>query len=319
MTHCCCSPFLRRGGLAEPLPIDGAWNYGRDFPGMKSKLGGTGRSFGAAGYWVLILVPLGLISVFYLYPLSQVLWLSVSLPKFGLDNYALLFTNAAVQHIVGTTARICVVTTLVTMVLAYLVAYVVLHVSQTHEAWILFFVLLSFWISVLVRAFVWLTLLHPGGVVNSLLLGLGIVDKPLALVRNEFGVILGMIHYMIPYAVLPLYANMKNIDRRLVPAARGLGASPLQAFLRVYLPLSVPGIAGAGILVFIFSLGFYVTPAILGGGRVVMIAEYIALQVTETLQWGLGTMLATSLLMTIFLMLALMSRFVSPRKMFGVT
>lgn len=277
------------------------------------------RGFGSASYWLLILVPLVLLTVFYLYPLSQVLWLSITVPKLGLGNYALLFTNAAVRHIIGTTARICVLTTVVTMVLGYLVAYVILHVSRTHEAWILFLVLLSFWISVLVRAFAWVTLLHPGGVVNSLLLELGLIAKPLQLVRNELGVDLGMIHYMIPYAVLPLYANMRGIDRRLVPAARGLGASPLQAFLQVYLPLSVPGIVGAGILVFIFSLGFYVTPAILGGGRVVMIAEYIALQVTETLQWGLGTMLATSLLITIFLMLALMSRFVSPRKMFGAS
>ena len=277
------------------------------------------RSFGSASYWPLILVPLGLIAICFFYPLSQVLWLSISYPKFGLGNYALLFTDPAVRHIIGTTARICVITTLATMALGYLVAYVILHVSRTHEAWILFVILLSFWISVLVRAFAWVTLLQPNGIINSSLLGLGLIARPLPLVRNELGVILGMIHYMIPYAVLPLYVNMKTIDRRLVPAARGLGASPRQAFLQVYLPLSVPGITGAGILVFIFSLGFYVTPAILGGGRVVMIAEYIALQVTETLQWGLGTMLATSLLITVLLMIALMSRFISPQKMLGAS
>ena len=280
---------------------------------------GLGRNFGSAAYWPLILVPLALLAVFYLYPLSQVLWISVSEPRLGLGNYALLFTNGAVQHILWITARVCLITTAITMVLGYVVAYAVLHVSRTHEAWMLFFVLLSFWISVLVRAFAWVAILHPGGLLNSVLLGAGIIDRPLPLVRNEFGVIVGMTHYMIPYAVLPLYVNMKGIDRRLVPAARGLGASPLQAFARIHLPLSLPGIVGAGILVFIFSLGFFVTPAILGGGRVVMIAEYIALQVIETLQWGLGTMLATSLLITVFLMLALMSRFVSPRKLFGAT
>ena len=277
------------------------------------------RNYGSAGYWPLVLAPLGLLAVFYLYPLGQVLWISVTQPKPGLGNYALLFTSSAVLHILWITARVCIVTSLVTMILGYLVAYTILHVSRTHEAWLLFFVLLSFWISVLVRAFAWVAILHPGGLVNSLLLSLGAIDRPLPLVRNEFGVVVGMVHYMIPYAVLPLYANMKGIDRRLVPAARGLGASPTQAFFKIYLPLSLPGIVGAGILVFIFSLGFYVTPAILGGGRVVMIAEYIALQVVETLQWGMGTMLATSLLITVFLMLALMSRFVSPRKLFGAT
>jgi len=243
----------------------------------------------------------------------------VTQPKPGLGNYALLFTSPAIRHILWITARICVVTSLITMLLGYVAAYTILHVSRTHATWLLFCVLLSFWISVLVRAFAWVAILHPGGLLNSVLLGLGIIDRPIALVRNEFGVVLGMVHYMIPYAVLPLYANMKGIDPRLVPAARGLGASPIQAFMKVYLPLSLPGIIGAGILVFIFSLGFYVTPAILGGGRVVMIAEYIALQVVETLQWGMGTMLATSLLITVFLLLALMSRFISPRKLFGAT
>ena len=277
------------------------------------------RNYGSAGYWPLILVPLGLLAVFYLYPLGQVLWISVTQPKPGLGNYALLFTSPAIRHILWITARICVVTSLITMLLGYVAAYTILHVSRTHATWLLFCVLLSFWISVLVRAFAWVAILHPGGLLNSVLLGLGIIDRPIALVRNEFGVVLGMVHYMIPYAVLPLYANMKGIDPRLVPAARGLGASPIQAFMKVYLPLSLPGIIGAGILVFIFSLGFYVTPAILGGGRVVMIAEYIALQVVETLQWGMGTMLATSLLITVFLLLALMSRFISPRKLFGAT
>ncbi|MBI3709135.1 MAG: ABC transporter permease [Proteobacteria bacterium] len=258
-----------------------------------------------------------MLAVFYLYPLAQVVWLSFTVPQPGLANYALLFTNPAVQRILWTTSRICVVTTAITMALGYLVAYVILHVTRRTEAWMLFFVLLSFWISILVRAFAWVALLHSRGVVNTLLMDWHVIGQPLALVRNELGVVIGMVHYMIPYAVLPLYANMKGIDARLVPAARGLGASPATAFLRVYLPLSLPGIVGAGILVFIFSLGFYVTPAILGGGKTVMIAEYIALQVVETLQWGLGTMLATSLLVIIFLMLALMARFVNPRRMFG--
>jgi len=123
---------------------------------------------------------------------------------------------------------------------------------------------------------------------------------------------------MIPYAALPLYANMKGIDPRLVPAARGLGAGPVQAFLKVYLPMSLPGLISAGILTFIFSLGFYVTPALLGGGKTIMIAEYIAVQINDTLNWGLGSMLATTLLLAIFALLAVMSLFVDLRKVFGV-
>ena len=153
---------------------------------------------------------------------------------------------------------------------------------------------------------------------NTALMDLGVIAAPLPLVRNEFGVMLGMVHYMIPYAVLPLYANMKGIDPRLVAAARGLGASPWVAFWRVYLPQSLPGIISAGMLVFIFSLGFYITPALLGGGKTIMIAEYIAVQIIDTLNWGMGTMLASTLLIVVFAIIATMARFVDLRQVFGV-
>lgn len=269
-------------------------------------------------YWTLIVLPLALLTLFYLYPLSKVLWLSVTVPKTGVDNFALLYTSSAIQRVIWTTVRICILTTLIALVFGYIVAYAALHVWPRHGEVLLFFVLLCFWLSVLIRAFAWLTLLQSRGVVNTALMDWGLISEPLALVRNEFGVVLGMVHYMVPYAVLPLYANMKGIDPRLVPAARGLGASPFAAFWRVYLPLCLPGLLSASILVFIFSLGFYVTPALLGGGKTIMIAEYIALQITDTLNWGAGTMLASSLLLAVFLILAAMARFIDLRQVFGV-
>jgi putative spermidine/putrescine transport system permease protein len=269
-------------------------------------------------YWLLLAAPLALLALFYLYPLSKVLWLSVTVPAPGFGNFAKLYTSDAIRHIVATTARLSAITTFISLLLGYAIAYAVLHVRQRHAELLLFFVLLSFWLSVLIRAFAWLTLLQNRGLVNTLLLDWGLIDAPLTLVRNEFGVVLGMVHYMIPFAVLPLYANMKGIDPRLVPAARGLGATSGEAFFKVYLPMSVPGLISAGILVFVFSLGFYVTPALLGGGKTIMIAEYIAVQITDTLNWGLGTMLATSLLLTVFALLAVMSFFVDLRKVFGV-
>jgi putative spermidine/putrescine transport system permease protein len=272
----------------------------------------------ARAYWFLLAAPLFLLAFFYLYPLAKVLWLSVTVPTPGLGNFAKLVTSAAIHKIIGTTARLSTITTVISLFLGYVVAYAVLHVRTRHGEFLLFFVLLSFWLSVLVRAFGWLTLLQNRGLVNTLLIDWGVIDTPLALVRNEFGVVLGMVHYMVPYAALPLYANMKGIDPRLVPAARGLGAGPVEAFLKVYLPMSVPGLISAAILVFVFSLGFYVTPALLGGGKTTMIAEYIAVQITDTLNWGEATMLATSLLLTVFAMLALMAFFVDLRKVFGV-
>jgi putative spermidine/putrescine transport system permease protein len=126
-----------------------------------------------------------------------------------------------------------------------------------------------------------------------------------------------MVHAMLPYAVLPLFANMRGIDRRVMLAARGLGATASAAFWRVWLPLSRPGIFAALILVLVFSLGFFVTPALLGGGKVVMIAEYIRVSLEQTLRWGLAAMLASTLLIATFFLIVLMSRIVDLRTMYG--
>jgi putative spermidine/putrescine transport system permease protein len=269
-------------------------------------------------YRIFLFAPLVLLAVFYLYPLSRVLWLSVSIPSLGFGNFEQLFASEGIQHVLWTTVRICVLTTAISLLIGYVIAYAALHLAGWRGELLLFFVLLSFWLSVLIRAFAWLTLLQSHGLINTLLMKWGAIQAPLPLVRNEFGVVLGMIHYMIPYATLPLYANMSGIDPRLVAAARGLGASPLQAFLKVYLPMSLPGLVSAAILTFIFSLGFYVTPALLGGGKTVMIAEYISVQINETLNWGVASMLATTLLLSIFAILAAFSAFVDLRKVFGV-
>jgi putative spermidine/putrescine transport system permease protein len=126
-----------------------------------------------------------------------------------------------------------------------------------------------------------------------------------------------MVHYMVPYAVLPLFANMRGIDKQLVTAARGLGAGSFESFWHVFFPLSLPGIIGAGVLVFILTLGFFVTPAILGGGKTVMIAEYVSVEILWVAHWGVGAMLAVVLLTAIALLLFMMARFLDVREMFG--
>jgi len=266
---------------------------------------------------LLIAPALGLILALYVIPLLKILGLSFLDPTPGLQNYRLLFTSGAIERILWTTTRICALTTGLTLVGGYVIAYALVHVGERQRQWMLFCVLLPFWLSVLVRAFAWIMLLRREGAVNWTLLALDLIDSPLTLVRNEIGVIVGMIHYMLPYAILPLYTNMQGIDRRLVAAARGLGAGPFGAFCRVFLPLSLPGIIGAGVLVFVFSLGFYITPAILGGGKTVMIAEYIAANILDNIRWGLATMLASTLLATVFLLLGLMWRVVDLRKLLG--
>ncbi|QCI66107.1 ABC transporter permease [Phreatobacter stygius] len=268
--------------------------------------------------WALVLPALIAIALCFALPVANVLRLSFVEPVAGFGNYIELVTEPLFRSIAATTLRMAATTTLITILLGYLVAYVIAHSPPNLRKWLLLAVLMPFWLSVLVRAFAWVVLLQREGMVNSALMALGVIDKPLALLRNEIGVLIGMVHYMVPYAVLPMLSTMLGIDGRLGAAARACGAGPVRTFLRVFLPLSVPGIVGATILVFILSLGFLVTPALLGGGKVVMVAQYIEFGISETLNWGIATALATSLLVLVILSLAIVSRLVPAEKLFGV-
>jgi putative spermidine/putrescine transport system permease protein len=267
--------------------------------------------------WLMVAPALVLMLTLYVYPILQVLAISVTEPKPGLANYGELFDSGAVQRVLWTTARICIVTTAIAVLLAYIVSYVMTAGSERLQRAILAIVVLPLWISALVRAFAWVVLLRREGIVNMVLQSLGIAHAPVALVWNDVGVTIGMVHYMLPYAILPLYANMRDIDRRCITAARGLGASRLQAFRRIFLPLSLPGIVAATALVLVYSLGFFIIPAILGGGKTLMIAEYVWLQISELLNWGRGTMLAVVLLATVFALLGAVTWLVGAKRLFG--
>jgi len=269
------------------------------------------------GWWLLILPAFLLMAAFYVTPILQVLAISFTEPQPGLGNYERLFTSESVQRVIVTTLRICTITTVFALLLGYVLSYKIALADERARRWWILAVLVPLWISVLVRAFAWVTLLRRQGLVNGALMETGLIAEPLPLVWNEFGIIVGMVHYMVPYAVLPMLASMREIDPRLLAAARGLGASRLTVFARVFLPLSLPGLIAAGVLVFIFSLGFYITPAILGGGKTLMVAEWIGLQILDLIRWGLGTMLATMLVVTILVTLAIFSRVVDLRRVFG--
>lgn len=277
------------------------------------------KAFKINPYWMLILPLLLVIVQFYAYPILKVLWVSFTDPTPGLHNYQRLFTSGAIQRMLWRTLKICAITTFLSMFFGYIVAYMMTHVSNRHRLWMLLFILVPFWVSVLARAFSWLMLLHDGGLANTMLREMGFITEPIHLVRNQLGVVTGMVHFMVPYAILPLFANMQGIEQRLVTAARSLGAGPVRSFWYVFFPLSLPGIIGAGLLVFILSLGFFVTPAILGGGKTVMIAEYVSVQILQVARWGVGAMLAGVLLIFVGLLVVIMSRFINIREMFGAT
>ncbi len=267
--------------------------------------------------WILVLPFLVLVGALFLGPIVNILWLSVSEPTPGLGNYTELFTSDSLGRIIWTTVRICVICTAISVALGYSIAYAMVHAADGARNKMLGLLLMSFWISVLVRAFSWLMLLGRNGVVNNGLEALGIISQPISFMRNELGVLIGMVHYMVPYAVLPILASMQSMDGRVVQASRSLGATGAQTFWRVYLPLTRAGIVAAALLVFIINLGFYVVPAVLGGGKVLMVAEYVSVQVLVTLQWGTAAMLAALMLFGVLALLFVMSRFMKLSTVFG--
>lgn len=260
------------------------------------------------------------VGALYLLPLAWLVYASIGGPgELTLKWYQHLASSPGVRHMLWTTARVVAVTSFIALTLGYVVALAMVHASARTRSALMLCVLLPFWLSVLARAFAWLILLRTNGLVNETLLGLEIVSEPLELVRNELGVTIGMVHYLIPYAVFPLYGAMKAIDERLLMAARSAGASAWRSFRDVFFPLTLPTLFGAGVLVFVFGLGFFVTPAILGGGRIVMISEYASLAVLQSARWGLAGALSVLLLVATFTLICLMARIVNLKQMLGAT
>lgn len=268
--------------------------------------------------WGVFIAPLPVFLAFaYAIPLFGIIGWSVTDPTPGLGNYVKIFTDPAIIGIFWRTLRVCLAVTVVSVAIAYLISYHWVFGPPLRQRLIEVCVLIPFWISVLIRAFGWLIVLRPRGVINETLISLGMIGTPLDLVRNEIGVVIGMVHFMVPYAIFPLVATMRQIDGRVLFAARGLGAGPVRRFTEVFLPLTMPGIVGAFFIVFIFALGFFITPAILGGGRVVMVAEYVFLQMSQTANWGLGAALSVVLLVFVSVLIWVLLKVTRVEKLVG--
>ncbi|MBK5538466.1 ABC transporter permease [Pseudomonas sp. TH05] len=257
----------------------------------------------------LLLFPLPLLLVvFYLLPFFGVVGWSFTLPEPGLDQYQRIATDPAIHDMLWRTLRLCLTVSVLALLIGYLLAYCWVFSPPFWQRVVEICVFIPFWISVLVRAFGWLIALRSNGVVNDSLMALGLVDHPLQLTRNELGVVIGMLHFMIPYALFPLLSSMRQLDQRVLLASRGLGASALRTFWQVLLPQTLPGLLGAFIMVFVFCLGFFITPVLLGGGQTVMIAEYVFLQMFQTSNWGLGAALSLVLLALVSALIWLLLR-----------
>ena len=278
---------------------------GRAEPGGRM----TGRG---ASKWIgfcFIAPLLAFLTLVYVIPFLGVAEWSVTLPKPGIGQYERLATDPLVLSVFLRTFRICAIVTAVSVAAAYAIAYVWVRGTRLQRRLTELCILIPFLISILTRAFGWLALLSNRGLLNSWLQAAGLTDSPLQLARNEFCVILAMTHVLIPFAAFPLASAMRAVDERVLLAARGLGASRLRIFWSVFLPMTLSGVVGAALIVFVFTLGFFVTPAILGGGRSIMAAELVYLRMFQSPDWGLGAAVSVALVLIVGLLLAALYRF----------
>lgn len=242
-----------------------------------------------AGMTAALLAPATVfLAAWFFWPLLQLLELSLSSPDGLLVPYRELAGSRVFRTVFLNTLQLALIVAAICTVLAYPAAWLLTRVRGLWFNLALYCVLVPFWISVLVRTFSWMLLLERNGPVNGMLLQLGLVDRPLRLLFNDFGVYLGMVHVLLPYAILPIYAAMLKIDRRLLLASDGLGASRAATFFRVYLPLTMPGVKAGAAFVFLLALGFYITPALLGGPHNLTAAMLIDSFVNERLVWPLA-------------------------------
>jgi len=233
----------------------------------------------------------------------------------SLENYQRLTGDLYIEAFI-VTFQISAIVTGLCVLLGYPLTYWLSRKPQNTANLLLVCVLLPFWTAVLVRTYAWLVLLQRNGLINNALLSLGVVDAPLQLAHNLTASIIGMVHIMLPFLVLPLYATMRSIDGDLVRAAVGLGSSPTEAFWRIFVPMSLPGLFAGVVLVFILSLGFYVTPALLGGGRVEMLAQRIESTITIFSNWGAASALGVILLLMALALVALLHKVFGLDKLF---
>jgi ABC-type spermidine/putrescine transport system permease subunit I len=260
----------------------------------------------ARGFWPA-LPALILLLAFFLFPVVRMLGFSVEAGT--LDWYAKALGEGLYLQVFWNTFEIALLVTGFCLLLGYPLGFLIATTTPGWATLGFIFVLLPLWTSVLVRTYAWMVLLGRNGIFNRWLLDAGIISDPLPLLHNFTGVLIGMVHVLLPYMVLPIYGAVRRLDPAIVAAAQGLGAPNWRIFWRIYLPLTLNGIFAGSVLVFVLALGFFITPALLGGGRVMMIAVLIEQQVRETLNWPFAAALSFALLAFTMAVYALARRF----------
>jgi len=262
----------------------------------------------SAGLLLPLIAFLGLV---FLVPTAMLLRLSLSSPDGPFSPYFEIAASTVYRQVFVNTLMLSLAVAAICVVLAYPTAYMLSRLKGWRQGLALWCLLFPLWISVLVRTFSWIMLLERNGPVNGALVALGLADQPVAFLFNSPGVIIGMVHVLLPYAVLPILTMMQSFDERLLSASDSLGAGPVSTFWRIYLPLTMPGVIAAFTLTFLLGIGFYITPAVLGGPSNMSVSMLIDQFVTERLVWPLAAAASVWLLIVIVALVGIASRFVN--------
>jgi putative spermidine/putrescine transport system permease protein len=268
---------------------------------------------------LLLLTPaLVMVVVLLIMPLCWLALQSVQTEEgFSLANYIRIFQETIYWDTFALTFKISFMVTILSIVMGFPIAYAASRLQGFWANLILICVILPFWTSVLVRSYAWLVLLQRRGLVNQTLMDLGIIDQPLTLMHNTTGTVIGTLHVMLPFMVLPLYSVMKKIPQDLMQASESLGAKPFYTFRRVFLPMAAPGIMAGSILVFVICLGFFITPELLGGGRTILVSMLVQRNVELYHAWGAASAVGLVLLFVVFLIFWGINRFIPIERILG--
>jgi ABC-type spermidine/putrescine transport system permease subunit I len=262
--------------------------------------------------WALIAPALGLLLLLFITPIGWFVWESLaelgSLEEVWLETQAVLGSRAILGAIVNTNAIALTVTVLV-LLIGYPLSYALSRAQGIAFSLVLICIVIPYFTSVIVRTYAWMVILGRNGLINQVLLGLGLVTEPVDLLYNRTGVIIGMTYVLLPYMVLTLYAAMKAVDQRLLQAAEGMGARPLTVFAKVFLPLTLHGVTAGSLIVFILAIGFFITPALMGGPGDVMMAMLIEREIELSHNWPVAALMTMVLLAITLALYAVYGRF----------
>ena len=245
---------------------------------------------------MLLFPAVALLLVFFAYPIVELMKASLFDPHFTTAHIEKFFVRKVYFRVFLNTVEISALVTILCFLIGYPAAYFLAHARHRLRPYLIFLILLPLWVSVLIRSYSWMAILGREGLINTFLIWLGLTSEPIAMLYTRGAVYVAMVQILLPIMILTCYSVMAEIDRDLVKAARVLGASPVRAFVNVFLPLSMSGARNGAIIIFILSMGFFITPALVGGRKDMMIGNLIVFQIDELVNWGFASAIGLILL-----------------------